>query len=161
MLLWKKRVLKMRKNCFFMKYNSTTQQIQSTTHSIFFLCIQGINKWLCLSQRKVELSLWRISCFVVHFPFFWREGRSLKIGFVKRVIFYAVYNNIWCWCEKWFGSLMLWVKTNKNTMQYNTIEWKILFLSLSIYFSKVWSKRNALTSSIYRNGFTQVAHHAF
>ena len=66
----KKRVLKMRKNCFFMKYNSTTQQIQSTTHSIFFLCIQGINKWLCLSQRKVELSLWRISCFVVHFPFF-------------------------------------------------------------------------------------------
>ena len=95
------------------------------------------------------------------FSFFWREGRSLKIGFVKRVIFYAVYNNIWCWCEKWFGSLMLNCELKQIKIQWNTIEWKILFLSQTIYFSKVWSKRNALTSSIYRNGFTQVAHHAF
>ena len=60
------------------------------------------------------------------------------------------------------GLEVLCCELKQIKIQCNTIEWKILFfLSQTIYFSKVWSKRNALTSSIYRNGFTQVAHHAF
>ena len=59
------------------------------------------------------------------------------------------------------GLEVLCCELKQIKIQYNRIEWKNIFLSQTIYFSKVWSKRNALTSSIYRNGFTQVAHHAF